>query len=233
VLNRLFQADNLGLRLFHQQPGLKHVGLGALSALELDGIEFQHVLIRGQSPLGVLELGIELAQVEVGTRDIGNQGGSHDLLPMLTGHQVCPGRFAGPSVFSPEIDDVRSLDEKGIEGWRARIKNRLHILNAATPTDRRQLICTGYANDGFRLHHTSRGNADIVVVGECFADEVCQNLVLEHRPEFHLTESLARRLGSRIRRQSPILVWRGHRGPVVVRPHAAATKRQQQHGCGQ
>src|SRR3954471_889342 len=88
LLDQLVEADDLSLGLFHQQLSLQNICLGEFSALEIDGVQLQHVLIGDQGLLGVLELGIELAHPEIRACDIRDQTCAHHVLSKLSSHQV-------------------------------------------------------------------------------------------------------------------------------------------------
>ena len=116
LLDGLLKTDDLGLGLLHQKLRLQDVSLGTLSAFELDGVQVQHLAVGDQRLSGIIELGIELAQAEIRARDIRYQSCAHYVLAKLGGDQVGAGGLGGSAILAPEIEDVRRLNGKRVEG---------------------------------------------------------------------------------------------------------------------
>jgi hypothetical protein len=130
--------------------------------------QLEGILARAQSALGNLQFEIQLAELKIGTRQIGYQSG-HDLfLRPFIGKQGGTRRFGRSAIAAPEIDVPRGRSRQlSVDNFKRRdraIFGVAHAGNVATSAQGRKLVGVSDPKLGLGLKNSRSCNAHVVVI---------------------------------------------------------------------
>ena len=163
--------------------GLERGGGAGFEAPAEQGVGF---LERGRRPPGDLELQVELAQAEVGGRDVRDEGEQDPAAGLLGGQVAGERRLVQAADAAPQVDLPGEAEVDVVEVHRGRDGRREAGLPAACPAsvglDLREELGAGDAGIRPRLLDAPGGEAHVVAVPQRLVDQGLQVVLLEDLP---------------------------------------------------